>query len=53
MDRAAAAWHHLGVRKGDRIAFMVENRPEFLQAWLGLARVGGVLVAFNTRWQTA
>lgn len=47
---AASAWHEIGVRKGDRVAFMLENRPEFLQAWLGLARIGGVLVAFNTRW---
>jgi crotonobetaine/carnitine-CoA ligase len=53
VDLAAAAWHQLGVRTGDRVAFMVENRPEFLQAWLGLAKVGAVLVAFNTRWQTA
>ena len=31
---------------------MVENRPEFLQCWLGLARIGGILVAINTRWQS-
>jgi crotonobetaine/carnitine-CoA ligase len=30
---------------------MVENRLEFLQAWLGLAKIGGILVAVNTRWQ--
>lgn len=51
VDRAAAAWHSLGVRKGDRVAFMVENRPEFLVAWLGLAKIGAILVAINTRWQ--
>jgi carnitine-CoA ligase len=51
VDRAAAAWHSLGVRKGDRVAFMLENRPEFLFAWLGLAKIGAVLVAINTRWQ--
>jgi crotonobetaine/carnitine-CoA ligase len=50
-DVAAHAWHERGVRKGDRVAFMVENRPEFLEAWLGLARIGGILVALNTRWQ--
>jgi crotonobetaine/carnitine-CoA ligase len=53
VDLAASAWYQLGVRKGDRVAFMVENRPEFLQAWLGLAKIGAILVAFNTRWQTA
>ena len=53
VDVAAFAWHELGVRKGDRVAFMLENRPEFLQAWLGLAKLGAILVAFNTRWQAA
>ena len=49
---AARAWQALGVSKDDRVAFMVENRPEFLYAWLGLARLGAVLVAINTGWQT-
>jgi crotonobetaine/carnitine-CoA ligase len=53
VDRAAYAWHELGVRKGDRVAFMLENRPEFLEAWLGLAKIGAILVAVNTRWQAA
>jgi len=51
VDRAASAWTALGVRKGDRVAFMLENRAEFLEAWLGLAKVGGILAAVNTRWQ--
>lgn len=50
-DDAAAAWQALGVEKGDRVAFMLANRPAFLEAWMGLARAGGVLVAVNTRWQ--
>jgi carnitine-CoA ligase len=53
VDLAASDWHELGVGKGDRVAFMVENRPEFLQAWFGLAKIGAILVAFNTRWQAA
>ncbi|HEY8686331.1 MAG TPA: AMP-binding protein [Chloroflexota bacterium] len=53
VDQAASAWFRLGVRKGDRVAFMLENRPEFLQCWLGLAKIGGILVAINTRWQSA
>jgi crotonobetaine/carnitine-CoA ligase len=50
-EAAAAAWWDLGVRKGDRVAFMLENRPEFLLAWFGLAQIGAILVAINTRWQ--
>ena len=53
VDVAACAWHELGIRKGDRVAFMLENRPEFLQAWLGLAKIGATLAAFNTHWQAA
>jgi crotonobetaine/carnitine-CoA ligase len=48
VDQAAALWYSLGVRHGDCVSFMVDNSPEFLYAWLGLAKIGGVLVAINT-----
>ena len=48
VHRAAAVWWELGVRKRDRVVFMVDNSPEFLEAWLGLAEVGAVLSAVNT-----
>jgi crotonobetaine/carnitine-CoA ligase len=48
VDAAAAVWHELGIRKGDRVAFMADNSPGFLHAWLGLAQLGGILVAVNT-----
>ena len=48
VDRAARAWHDAGLRKGDRLAFMLDNSPEFLYAWLGAAKLGGILVAVNT-----
>lgn len=48
VDDAAAYWHAMGVRKGDRVAFMADNSPGFLHAWLGLAKIGAVLVAVNT-----
>jgi crotonobetaine/carnitine-CoA ligase len=51
VDEAAATWQALGIHKGDRVAFMLPNSTAFLEAWLGLARAGGVLVALNTRWQ--
>ncbi len=51
VDEAAAIWQALGIQKGDRVAFMLPNGEAFLEAWLGLARAGGVLVAINTRWQ--
>lgn len=51
VDRAASAWHRIGVRKGDRVAFVLGNQPEFLYSWLGLAKLGAILAACNTRWQ--
>ncbi len=53
VNAAANVWHTLGVRKGDRVAFMVDNKPEFLHAWLGLAKLGAVLVAVNTGFKLA
>jgi crotonobetaine/carnitine-CoA ligase len=53
VDAAAAYWHHIGVRKGDRVAFMADNSPAFLHAWLGLAKIGAVLVAINTGFKHA
>ena len=53
VDQAAAYWHHIGVRKGDRVAFMADNSPGFLHAWLGLAKIGAVLVAINTGFKFA
>lgn len=47
-NRAANVWHELGVRRGDHVAFMVDNKPEFLYAWFGLAKLGATLVAVNT-----
>jgi carnitine-CoA ligase len=51
IGQAAAVWHHLGVRHGDRVAVMLDNRPLFVWAWLGLARLGGILVAVNTGYR--
>ena len=48
VDRAARVWHDAGLKHGDRVAFMLDNAPDFLYAWLGAAKLGGVLVAINT-----
>jgi carnitine-CoA ligase len=48
MNRAANTWRALGVRRGDRVAFMLGNSPQFMAAWLGLAKIGACLVAINT-----
>ena len=47
VNKAARAWLQLGVRHGDRVAFALRNHPEFLAAWFGLSKAGGVLVGLN------
>ena len=37
-----------GVKKGDVVALFMPNRPEFLAAWLGVTRAGGVVALLNT-----
>lgn len=37
-----------GIGKGDTIALMMHNQPEYLAVWMGIARVGGVCALINT-----
>ncbi|MHA1524988.1 MAG: long-chain-acyl-CoA synthetase [Alphaproteobacteria bacterium] len=37
-----------GVGKGDVVALLMSNRPEFVAAWVGIARAGGVAALLNT-----
>jgi len=36
------------VAKGDVVALLMENRPEFLMAWIGLAKTGAIAALINT-----
>jgi crotonobetaine/carnitine-CoA ligase len=44
VSRTARALHDVGVRRGDRVAVLMRNRPEYLLAWLGAVRLGAVYV---------
>lgn len=46
-SRAAVAFLDRGVEPGDRVLFVLPNRPELVFAWLGLMKAGGVLLAAN------
>ncbi|MBV9599777.1 MAG: long-chain-acyl-CoA synthetase, partial [Chloroflexi bacterium] len=37
-----------GIRKGDCVALLMPNRPDFMAIWLGITRVGGVVALLNT-----
>jgi len=37
-----------GIGRGDVVALLMENRPEFIITWLGLAKLGAVTALLNT-----
>src|SRR5690242_5851359 len=34
--------------KGERVGLLMPNRPDYMAAWLGITRVGGVVALLNT-----
>lgn len=46
-NRVANALKGLGVNKGDNVAVMLPNCPEFLFAWFGAAKIGAATVPVN------
>jgi len=46
-DRVAGGLQALGMKKGDKVALMMGNRPEFLVLWFGISKAGGVEVPIN------
>lgn len=47
-NRVAHAAAAAGLKKGDVIALMMYNRPDFVVMWLGLAKIGVVTALINT-----
>ena len=37
-----------GVKRGDAVALLMENRPEYLVAWLGIVKIGAIAALINT-----
>lgn len=48
-DAASTMLAHRGIRKGDSVAYLGENSPEFLTVLFGAAQIGAVFVPVNTR----
>jgi len=38
-----------GIKKGDTVCLMMPTRPDYVAAWLGISRIGGVVALINTR----
>jgi long-chain acyl-CoA synthetase len=47
VNRFAASLQKLGLAKGDRVAIVLPNCPQFVIAYLAIARAGGIAVPFN------
>ena len=48
-DRWSAALQSLGVRRGDRVAYIAPNTPAHLAAYYAVPQIGAVLVPINYR----
>lgn len=47
VDRFAAGLQKLGVKKGDRVALLMPNLPQFVIAFFATLRTGGIVVQTN------
>jgi fatty-acyl-CoA synthase len=55
-DRANRVAHwakHAGIRRGEAVALLMENRPDYVATWLGLLKVGAVAALINTNLRGA
>ncbi|MFW6291719.1 MAG: AMP-binding protein [Spirochaetota bacterium] len=50
-NRVASGLASLGIGKGDRVAMMLPNIPEFAYAFFGIQKLGAVAVPFNTMYK--
>jgi long-chain acyl-CoA synthetase len=46
-DAIAAGLVDMGVKKGDRVGIFMPNTPQFVMAYFGILKAGGVVVATN------
>jgi long-chain acyl-CoA synthetase len=46
-DRFAAGIRRMGIRKGDRVALLLPNSPQFIVAYYGLLKAGAAIVPLN------
>src|SRR5437588_11049034 len=51
-DRWSSALQALGIRKGDRVAYIVPNTHAHLEAYYAVPQIGAVLVPINYRLST-
>ncbi|HSW36591.1 MAG TPA: AMP-binding protein, partial [Candidatus Limnocylindrales bacterium] len=47
IERMAAALHDLGVKKGDRVALMLPNCPQYVYTYYACMKLGAIVVQMN------
>jgi len=50
VNRLAGALLKLGVRKGDKVAVLFTNIPQWAYAEFAIDKIGGIVVPLNTRY---
>ncbi len=50
-NKVANALAKLGIGKGDRVAMLLSNSPEFVSTYFGIAKVGAIAVPLDTRYK--
>jgi len=52
-NKVANALVGMGVRKGDRVAMLLSNSPEFVTTYFGVVKAGGIAVLLDTKYKLA
>ena len=47
VDRLASSWHHMGMKKGERIGLMLSNQPMYVYAYYAAQKLGAIVVQIN------
>ncbi len=50
-NQFAHGFKDFGIQKGDKVAIMMQNHPDYLYTWFGLAKLGAVEVPINTAYK--
>jgi crotonobetaine/carnitine-CoA ligase len=51
INKAANLFLDLGIKKDEKVAIQLDNCPEFLMCWFGLAKIGAIMVPINTHYK--
>ncbi len=50
-NKVANALVGMGVSKGDRVAMLLPNSPEFITVYFGVVKIGGIAVPLDTKYK--